>query len=252
MQCQIMFSLLVFLGLSIRVFLILILDPSGPTPSRHVHGELRTRCLRSERIFRAWHERFPKSISHLHCKLIKPCMDENALKSDNVIDDPRLKVRLKDWTLKYIRDMLDPATLPAISLEDAPYTCEFLSVFTTSPTSSVTKACPQSSSRPQRYTQFYNSETNFAVFFPTVQPPRNKNLPIKQLSVVLNLQSQVKLTKTTTGHEVLSATIPVRVHGRAIGPKWVRSIRCIDDNKPIIFIFCSPQLRLAPKLFPAN
>ncbi|KAJ7891027.1 hypothetical protein B0H13DRAFT_1626074 [Mycena leptocephala] len=61
-------------------------------------------------------------------------MDEIALQESNtVINDPRLKVKLKDCTLDYIRNVLNPGILPGIYLEDAPYTWGFLSVFTTSP-----------------------------------------------------------------------------------------------------------------------
>jgi hypothetical protein len=57
-------------------------------------------------------------------------MDEIALQeSDKVISDPFLKVRLKDCTLDHIQSVLNPG----IYREDAPYTWDFLSVFTTSP-----------------------------------------------------------------------------------------------------------------------
>jgi hypothetical protein len=57
-------------------------------------------------------------------------MDEIALQeSDKVMNDPRLKFHLKDCTMDYIRNILNPG----IYLEDAPYTWGFLSVFTTSP-----------------------------------------------------------------------------------------------------------------------
>ncbi|KAJ7210935.1 hypothetical protein C8J57DRAFT_1539795 [Mycena rebaudengoi] len=86
------------------------------------------------RLFKAWHTRFPKSIPYLHAEIIKPCMAEIALKeSDCVINDPRLKVRLKSCTLDYIRSVLNPGTLLGIYLQDAPYTWDYLSVFTTSP-----------------------------------------------------------------------------------------------------------------------
>ncbi|KAJ7698095.1 hypothetical protein B0H17DRAFT_1197074 [Mycena rosella] len=86
------------------------------------------------RVFKAWHDRFPKSIPHLHSAIIKPCMEEIALKeSDKVINDSRLKVCLKSCTLDYIRSILDPGILPRIYLEDAPYTWNYLSVFITSP-----------------------------------------------------------------------------------------------------------------------
>ncbi|KAJ7340884.1 hypothetical protein DFH08DRAFT_963726 [Mycena albidolilacea] len=54
-------------------------------------------------------------------------------KATKIISDPRLKVRLKDCTLDHIRSVLNPGILPGIYREDAPYTWDFLSVFTTSP-----------------------------------------------------------------------------------------------------------------------
>jgi hypothetical protein len=61
-------------------------------------------------------------------------MEEIALQeSDRVINDPRLKVRLLDCTFDYIRNVLNPGILPAIYAEDAPFTWDYLSVFTTSP-----------------------------------------------------------------------------------------------------------------------
>ncbi|KAJ7355282.1 hypothetical protein DFH08DRAFT_803330 [Mycena albidolilacea] len=86
------------------------------------------------RIFRAWHDRYPKSIPHLHSTIIKPCIEEIALQeNDRVIIAPRLKVRLLDCTLDYIRNVLNPGILPAIYAEDAPFTWDYLSVFTISP-----------------------------------------------------------------------------------------------------------------------
>ncbi|KAF7371989.1 hypothetical protein MVEN_00057000 [Mycena venus] len=57
----------------------------------------------------------------------------NQEERDKVMNGPRLKVRLKDCTLDYIRNVLNPGILPGTYLEDAPYTWGFLSVFTTSP-----------------------------------------------------------------------------------------------------------------------
>ncbi|KAK7016711.1 hypothetical protein R3P38DRAFT_3321058 [Favolaschia claudopus] len=61
-------------------------------------------------------------------------MEEIALlESDKVINDARLKIRLKDCTLEFIRNILDPGRLPGIFREDTPYSWDFLTVFTTSP-----------------------------------------------------------------------------------------------------------------------
>ncbi|KAJ7830057.1 hypothetical protein B0H14DRAFT_3465094 [Mycena olivaceomarginata] len=136
-QCQLLFSLLLFFGLSIQQFLVFLFESTIPTV-RHRAGLFMGNHLHHgfapQRIFKAWHDRFPKSIPHLHSTIIKPCMDEIALQeSDKVINDPRLKVRPKDCTLDFIRNILDPGKLPGIYREDAPYTWDFLSIFTTSP-----------------------------------------------------------------------------------------------------------------------
>ncbi|KAJ7709249.1 hypothetical protein B0H14DRAFT_3172483 [Mycena olivaceomarginata] len=137
LQCQLLFSLLVFLGTSIREFLLFLFESTVPAV-RHRAGIFMGNHPHNgfgpTHIYRAWHDRFPKSVPHLHSTLVKPCMDEIALQeSDKVISDPRLKVRLKDCTLDHIRSVLNPGILPGIYREDAPYTWDFLSVFTTSP-----------------------------------------------------------------------------------------------------------------------
>ncbi|KAJ6574474.1 hypothetical protein B0H19DRAFT_1254180 [Mycena capillaripes] len=117
-QCQLVFSLLIFLGLSIREFLIFLFESTIPVVKHRA----------------AWHDRFPKSIPHLHSTIIELCMGEIALEESNhVINHPRLKVRLLDCTLDYIRNILNPGILPGIYLEDAPFIWDYLSVFTTSP-----------------------------------------------------------------------------------------------------------------------
>ncbi|KAJ7877387.1 hypothetical protein B0H14DRAFT_3783481 [Mycena olivaceomarginata] len=125
-QCQLLFSLLLFFGLSIQQFLIFLFESTIPTVRHRAGlfmGNHSSHGFAPQRIFKAWHDRFPK-----------PCMDEIALQeSDKVMNDPRLKVRLKDCTMDYIRNILNPGILPGIYLEDAPYTWGFLSVFTTSP-----------------------------------------------------------------------------------------------------------------------
>ncbi|KAJ7786989.1 hypothetical protein B0H14DRAFT_3506087 [Mycena olivaceomarginata] len=136
-QCQLVFSLLLFLGLSIREFLIFLFESTLPVVKNRAGifmGNQKKNGFAPGRIFHAWHDRFPKSIPHLHSTIIKPCVEEIALQeSDRVINYPRLKVRLLDCTLDYIRNVLNPGILPRIYLEDAPFTWDYLSVFTTSP-----------------------------------------------------------------------------------------------------------------------
>ncbi|KAJ7716101.1 hypothetical protein DFH07DRAFT_785474 [Mycena maculata] len=140
-RCRLVFSLLVFLGLSLREFLFFLFESAIPSlkqragifmSSHQAHG------LAPRHLFQLWHERFPKSIPksipHLHSTIIKSCMEELALEeSDKVINDPRLKVQLKSCTLDYIRSMLDPGLLPVIFQQDAPYAWDYLTIFTTSP-----------------------------------------------------------------------------------------------------------------------
>ncbi|KAJ6495492.1 hypothetical protein C8R45DRAFT_1095125 [Mycena sanguinolenta] len=136
-QCQILFSLLLFFGLSVQHFLVFLFE-STLAPVKHRAGLFMrynpAHGFAPQRIFKAWHDRFPKSVPHLHSTIIKPCMDEIALQeSDAVINDPRLKVRLKDCTVEHIRNVLNPGILHGIYAEDAPYTWGFLTTFTTSP-----------------------------------------------------------------------------------------------------------------------
>ncbi|KAJ7200786.1 hypothetical protein GGX14DRAFT_371815 [Mycena pura] len=136
-QCHLLFTLLVFFSLSVREFLVFLFESSIPAVKQRVGifmGNTQTNGFGPERVFKAWHNRFPRSVPHLHSMIVKPCMHEIALKeSDQVINDPRLKVRLFDCTLQYIRNILNPGELPTIYSEDAPYTWDYLSVFTTSP-----------------------------------------------------------------------------------------------------------------------
>ncbi|KAJ7251604.1 hypothetical protein C8J57DRAFT_1520416 [Mycena rebaudengoi] len=136
-QCHLVFSLLVYVGLSLREFICFLFESSIPVVKQRAGifmGNHREHGFAPQRIFKAWHERFPKSSPYLHATIIKPCMEEIALQeSDKVINDPRLKVRLKSCTLDYIRTALNPGILPDIYRADAPYSWDYLTVFTTSP-----------------------------------------------------------------------------------------------------------------------
>jgi hypothetical protein len=84
------------LGLSIRDFLFFLFGSSIQVVKQQVGifmGNHPKLGLASQRVYGAWHDRFPKSIPHLHSTIIKPCM------SNKVISDPHLKVRLGACTL---------------------------------------------------------------------------------------------------------------------------------------------------------
>ncbi|KAJ7714683.1 hypothetical protein B0H14DRAFT_3901740 [Mycena olivaceomarginata] len=122
---------------SIRDFLFFLFESSIPVVKQRVGifmGNHPMLGFAPQRVYAAYHDRFPKSIPHLHSTIIKPCMDEIALQESNkVISDPRLKVSLGACTLEYIRRMLNPGVLPGIYQENAPYSWDYLSTFTTSP-----------------------------------------------------------------------------------------------------------------------
>ncbi|KAJ7153178.1 hypothetical protein C8R43DRAFT_1187881 [Mycena crocata] len=136
-RCHLVFTLLIFLGLSVREFLFFLFESAIPEVKQRVGifmGNSSTHGFAPARLFKTWHDRFPRSIPHLHESIIKPCMEEIALQeSDRVINDPRLKIRLVDCTLDFFRNILNPGVLPDIYFEDAPFTWDFLTVFTTSP-----------------------------------------------------------------------------------------------------------------------
>jgi hypothetical protein len=136
-KCQLVFSLLIFLNLSIRDYLVFLFESTIPALKKRVGqfmGYSETKEYGPERVFRAWHTRFPKSIPHLHAMVTRPCMREIALQeSDNIINDPGLKVRLKDCTIRRITDILNPGKLAARYADLAPFSWEYLTIFTTSP-----------------------------------------------------------------------------------------------------------------------
>lgn len=111
-RCQLVFSLLVFLGLSVLEFLIFRFGRSMPVVKQRAGifvGNRSSTSLGPERIFWAWNDPFPKSILHLHSTIIQLCMDEIALQeSDRVINDPLLRLYLVDCTMDFIRNVLNP------------------------------------------------------------------------------------------------------------------------------------------------
>ncbi|KAJ6447733.1 hypothetical protein C8R45DRAFT_1115724 [Mycena sanguinolenta] len=135
-KCQLVFSLLIFLNLSIRDFLIFLFESMIPEVKRvgQFMGYSDTKEYGPEHIFRGWHMRFPKSIPHLHSLVTRPCMREIVLQeSDNIINNVGLKVRLKDCMIRCITDILNPGKLAAQYTDLALFSWEHLTVFTTSP-----------------------------------------------------------------------------------------------------------------------
>lgn len=65
-----------------------------------------------KKLYRLWHDRFPKCRKALHSSIVVPCAHEMALaESNRGISDPALKVKLSKLGMSSIRDILNPGEL---------------------------------------------------------------------------------------------------------------------------------------------
>lgn len=138
-QCHMVFSLILFLNLSLRELLYFIFETNiavvkqragifmSYNPTWEVH-------FAPERIYRAWHEHFPRSRKHLHTFITEPCAKEIILdESNKIINDPVFKVIPRSCTMEYICDILNPGKLAGMYADIAPFMWSLLTVFTTAP-----------------------------------------------------------------------------------------------------------------------
>ncbi|KAH7905194.1 hypothetical protein BJ138DRAFT_1106182, partial [Hygrophoropsis aurantiaca] len=139
MQCQLVFTLILYLNLSIRDLLFFIFESKISTV-KHRAGMFMAFDRRRDipfapaKLYKIWHDRFPRSKPHLHDLIIEDCANEIVLEESNaVINEKTLKIKLKHCTMESVTSHLNPRQLADKYRYLAPFTWNILAVFTTSP-----------------------------------------------------------------------------------------------------------------------
>ncbi|KAH7905106.1 hypothetical protein BJ138DRAFT_1018176 [Hygrophoropsis aurantiaca] len=138
-QCHLVFTLIVYLNLSLRDFLFFLFESSIPSVRQRAGTFMGNNPtwevpFAPARMYQAWHSRFPRCVDHLHDTIVKQCAEEIILKESNcIISEKTLKVKQKQCTMESIRTTLDPGKLVAQYREFAPFTWALLLIFTTVP-----------------------------------------------------------------------------------------------------------------------
>lgn len=136
-QCQLVFSLILHLNLSVRDFIFFIFESQISTVKHRAglfmaHKSPET--FAPSKLYSIWHAKFKNSRSYLHEQIIKPCSEEIILQESNLfIEDNRFKVPPKSCTVDQIMDILDPGKLATHYEALVPFTWKLLMVFTASP-----------------------------------------------------------------------------------------------------------------------
>lgn len=127
LKCQLIFTLLVFLNLSLRDLIFFFLESTIPEVKQTAglflaHKPSWAIPFAPAHVYAAWHDRFPKSRPHLHA-MLSSCAKEIVLEeSDRIINAPELKMKPKECTIKFIRSMLNPGKFSSIYERLAPFT----------------------------------------------------------------------------------------------------------------------------------
>ena len=138
-QCQIVFSLILHLNLSLRDFLFFIFKSDLKSVKQQAgiflaYNPNNDDSFAPTILYNTWHERFPKCQKYLHRFLIKPCAEEIILsESDAIITDKAYRVAPRLCTINDICNLLHPGKLAAMYKMSAPFTWDLFSIFTTSP-----------------------------------------------------------------------------------------------------------------------
>ena len=140
-RLQLIFSLLIFLQVSIARFLSFIftckIEAVRNRTSRFM-GYTPTASTLDEQfapraILRAWYDEFPKVREHLN-DIIKPWAYQIVQdESDQLITAGSLQIKIKSLTLKGIQDLLRPETILEKYQELAPFTWQLLYTISASP-----------------------------------------------------------------------------------------------------------------------
>ena len=140
-RLHLIFSLIIFLQVSLTRFLSFTFTckiEAVRVRTAHFMGYTPTASSVDEQfapraILRTWYDEFPKAQEHLN-NIIKPWAYQIAQdESDQLIKASSLQVRIKNLTLKEIRDLLRPETILAKYQELAPFTWQLLHTITASP-----------------------------------------------------------------------------------------------------------------------
>lgn len=97
-QCRLVFSLILYLNLSLRDFIFFLFE-SNLEAVRHRAGIFlgyspnKTDPFAPARVYQAWHDNFPKCQQYLHEFLVASCAEEIVLgESDAIILDSAYRV----------------------------------------------------------------------------------------------------------------------------------------------------------------
>lgn len=140
-QCHLVFSLILYLKLSLRELIWFIFESNIPIVKQRAglfmaHKDSWATPFAPARLFSVWLTRWPRSKPYL-LEMIKPCIHDTILEESNkIIGDPQLKIKTKTLTMHSIRHALDPARLAAHYKSLAPFLWDILLIFTTSPNKS--------------------------------------------------------------------------------------------------------------------
>ncbi|KAJ7588811.1 hypothetical protein C8J56DRAFT_1049740 [Mycena floridula] len=140
-RIQLLFSLMVFLNISIGQYLRFLFT-SPITDVRRRAGKFlgftKSAATPDEQflpgmIYRLWHNHSTKTKHYLH-EVIQECACEMVLsESDKIISDPTLKIRVKYLTVATIREFRKPAEIAKKYRQAAPFFWKLLGVFCASP-----------------------------------------------------------------------------------------------------------------------
>lgn len=148
-QCQIVFSLIIYFNLSLRDFLFFIFESNihavklraGVFLSHNPNN--KDRFLPST-LYHLWHNRFPKCRPHLDRFLIEPWAQKLVLNESNaIINDDAYRIHPRLCTVDTVRDILHPGKIAAMYKTSAPFTWSLLETFTTSENSYRRKMAKQ-------------------------------------------------------------------------------------------------------------
>ena len=137
-KTHLVFSLMMFLGLSIANFLEFFFI--SHIPDVHLWAgkfmgfyPAQSQSFAPAEIYQLWHENFVAAWPHLH-SMIEECALEMAKEeSDQIISDKSFQIQVKDLTISSMRALFQPQELIRRYKAAAPFMWNLLMVFVASP-----------------------------------------------------------------------------------------------------------------------